>query len=105
MLRDNLGSISLVTDANGANPIIAMYKAWGEVRHSSASLPTKYQFTGQFSHASEFGLYFCNARWVDVSLGRFAQADVITLSAILIPAVTGRAMMSLTVNMGSKPQF
>jgi len=53
------------------------YKAWGEVRYESGTTPTKYTYTGQYSYTADFGLMFYNARWVDVSLGRFAQADSI----------------------------
>jgi len=72
-----LGSTSLVTDANGQSPIETRYTAWGEVRYTTpnTTLPTKYTYTGQYSYTSDFGLMFYNARWVDVSLGRFAQAD------------------------------
>ncbi len=45
---------------------------------------TKYQYTGQYSYASEFGLHFYNARWYDSSLGRFTQAD-----SIIPPGVQG----------------
>lgn len=38
---------------------------------------TKYQFTGQFSNVSDFGLMYYGSRWYDSSLGRFAQADSI----------------------------
>ncbi|MFT3890481.1 MAG: RHS repeat-associated core domain-containing protein [Anaerolineales bacterium] len=79
LMGDHLGSTSLVTDANGQNIIETRYTAWGEVRYSTpnSTLPTKYTFTGQYSYQSDFGLMFFNARWVDVSLGRFAQADTI----------------------------
>jgi hypothetical protein len=36
-------------------------------------LPTNRKFTGQLS--AEVGLYFYNARWVDVKLGRFLKGD------------------------------
>jgi RHS repeat-associated protein len=45
---------------------------------------TQYQFTGQYAYTDDilttdvtesFGLMFYNARWLDVSTGRFAQAD------------------------------
>lgn len=53
------------------------YKAWGETRSASENGVTKYQYTGQYSYSSDFGLMFYNARWYDPSLGRFAQADSI----------------------------
>jgi len=39
---------------------------------------------GQQSNTGDFGLMFYNARWLDVSLGRFAQAD-----SIVPPGVQG----------------
>jgi RHS repeat-associated protein len=48
------------------------------VRYASGNTPTKYTFTGQYSYASDFGLMFYNARWLDPSLGRFTSADTIT---------------------------
>jgi RHS repeat-associated protein len=77
MLGDHLGSTSLVTFANGNVVSETRYKAWGEVRYATGNTPTKYSFTGQYSYQSDFGLMFYNARWLDVSLGRFAQADSI----------------------------
>jgi RHS repeat-associated protein len=53
------------------------YTAWGEVRYSSGTMPTKYSYTGQYSYTADFGLMFYNACWYDSSLGRFAQADTI----------------------------
>jgi RHS repeat-associated protein len=72
-----LGSTSLTTDANGQVISEMRYKAWGETRYASGSTPTKYQYTGQYSYAGDFGLMFYNARWYDSSLSRFAQADTI----------------------------
>ena len=77
LLGDHLGSTSLPTDAVG-NVISEMrYKAWGETRYASGTTPTKYQYTGQYSYVSDFGLHFYNARWYDSSLSRFASADSI----------------------------
>ena len=80
-MGDHLGSTSLTTDANGTLVSELRYKAWGEVRYESGATPTKYTYTGQYSYTSDFGLMFYNARWVDTSLGRFAQADTIVPSA------------------------
>jgi RHS repeat-associated protein len=77
IIGDHLGSTSLVTDANGNNPVETRYKAWGEVRHASGPTPTDYTYTGQYSYTDDFGLMFYNARWYDSALGRFAQADSI----------------------------
>ncbi len=86
MLGDHLGSTSMTTDATGVKISEMRYKAWGETRYTWTNAPanpspvyamTRYQYTGQFSYESEFGLYFYNARWYDSQLGRFAQADSI----------------------------
>jgi RHS repeat-associated protein len=78
LLGDHLGSTSLTTDSSGNVVSELRYTAWGEVRYASGTTPTKYTFTGQMSYTEQFGLMFFNARWLDVSLGRFAQADSIT---------------------------
>ena len=93
LLSDHLGSTSIVTDAAGNVVSQTRYKAWGEVRHQSGVTPTEYQFTSQYSYAAEFGLLFYNARWYDVSLGRFAQAD-----SIIPPGVQGLDRYSYTNN-------
>jgi RHS repeat-associated protein len=77
LLGDHLGSTSITTDAAGLVSSEQRYTAWGEVRYSSGSVPTKYQFTGQYSNVADFGMLFYNARWYDNSLGRFAQADTV----------------------------
>jgi len=85
-LTDHLGSTSLTTDSAGNKVSELRYKPWGETRYTWADpsldttpayAMTRYQYTGQFSYAAEFGLYFYNARWYDSQLGRFAQADTL----------------------------
>ena len=77
LLGDHLGSTSLVTDSAGNKVNEQRYKVWGETRYIFGNEKTKYQYTGQFSYMSDFGLMFYNARWYDPTLGRFAQADTI----------------------------
>jgi RHS repeat-associated protein len=76
---DHLGSTSITADGSGGNMIRQLYKAWGEVRYSSGSLPTKYTYTGQYSYAStgEIGLLYYVARFYDPWLSRFISADSI----------------------------
>ena len=76
---DHLGSTSITADGSGSNSVRQVYKAWGEVRYSSGSLPTKYTFTGQYGYASsgEIGLLYYVARFYDPSLSRFISADTI----------------------------
>jgi hypothetical protein len=66
MLGDHLGSTSLMTYENGNVLSETRYTAWGEVRYSSGTMPTKYSYTGQYSYTADFGLMFYNARWYDV---------------------------------------
>jgi len=93
LVGDHLGSTSLAVDASTGDVIETRYKPWGEVRYTTpnATLPTRYTFTGQYSHMSDdatdlgnagFGLMFYNARWYDPVTGRFAQADTIVSGGV-----------------------
>lgn len=66
LFGDHLGSTSVSADVSGGSITRQLYKAWGETRYSSG-LPTKYQYTGQYSNTSDFGLIFYNARWYDAT--------------------------------------
>ena len=77
LLGDHLGSTAVVANTNGTQHSRKGYKAFGESRFAAGSLPTRYQFTGQASHESDFGLYFYKARWYDPYLSRFSQPDQI----------------------------
>ncbi len=77
LFGDHLGSTSVSADVSGGSVTKQLYKGWGEIRYASGSLPTKYQYTGQYSNMSDFGLMFYNARWFDPVLGRFSSADTI----------------------------
>lgn len=70
LLGDHLGSTSVSYD--GTTPSRQGYYPWGQTRFGS--LPTQYQFTGQYRTTS-LGLDFFNARWLDPKLGRFIEAD------------------------------
>jgi RHS repeat-associated protein len=75
LLSDHLGSTSITTDVNGDRVSETRYNAWGEVRFTEGVVPTKYSFTGQYSHVEDFGLMYYGARWYDNVTGRFVQAD------------------------------
>jgi RHS repeat-associated protein len=77
MLGDHLGSTSLMTYENGNVLSETRYTAWGEVRYSSGTMPTKYSYTGQYSYTADFGLMFYNACWYDSYLNHFTQPDSI----------------------------
>ncbi|MEW5873222.1 MAG: RHS repeat-associated core domain-containing protein [Chloroflexota bacterium] len=77
VLGDHLGSTSRVVNYDGSPiPADQLYAPWGETRFTNGSMPTQYQFTGQYRQAA-IGLDYFNARWYDPSLGRFTQADTI----------------------------
>jgi RHS repeat-associated protein len=82
ILSDHLGSTSLTTDATGNLLSEMRYTPWGEVRYDSGNTPTKYQYTGQFSYAQDFGLLFYNARWYDPYLNHFTQPDSIVPTSV-----------------------
>jgi hypothetical protein len=75
ILTDHLGSTSVTTDSNGALLTDNRYKAWGESRYASSTLPTKFTYTGsplgqevprgQYSYVADFGLMYYGARWYD----------------------------------------
>jgi RHS repeat-associated protein len=77
LLTDHLNSTSITTNSTGGLVSELRYKPWGETRFSSGTTSTKYQYTGQFSYESDFGLMFYNARFYDSQLGRFTSADSI----------------------------
>jgi RHS repeat-associated protein len=57
------------------------YQPFGELRYqlksNGTSLPTDLLYTGQ-RRVAEVGLYYYNARWVDVQTGHFTQPDTVT---------------------------
>ena len=75
LVGDHLGSTSLAVNAADGNSTTKGYKAWGEDRFGS--VPTNYQYTGQYKERPEIGLYYYGARWYDSSLSRFSQPDTI----------------------------
>jgi RHS repeat-associated protein len=76
VLGDHLGSTSLIVNSTGGLYGENRYKAFGETRYTSGTIPTTFGFTGQ-RQESGLGLYFYNARWYDPVLGRFVQADTV----------------------------
>jgi RHS repeat-associated protein len=81
LLKDHLGSTMYTVKQNldGSMPDAhtgrVLYRAWGEIRHSSGGTPTDQRYTGQRDFG--LGLYFYNARFYDSSLGRFISADTL----------------------------
>jgi RHS repeat-associated protein len=77
LLSDHLGSTSKVATSTGALHSQQLYKAWGESRYTSGTLPTRYTYTGQYSYANDFGLVFYGSRFYDPLLARWTSPDSI----------------------------
>lgn len=75
---DHLGSISMVTAADGSVVSQQEFDPWGKVR-SGLVAQTKRNFTGQ--KLDDTGLLFYGARYYDPSLARFTSADSIVPGA------------------------
>ena len=73
----SLGSTGVSTDSSGTLLTDNRYKAWGESRYASGTLPTKFTYTGQYSNVADFGLMYYGARWYDSYLNRWIQPDSI----------------------------
>lgn len=84
ILRDYLGSITHIVDANGALVQELSYDAWGRLRnpvtqavYAPEQQPTLFLgrgYTGH-EHLTQFGLVNMNARLYDPILGRFLSPD------------------------------
>jgi RHS repeat-associated protein len=81
VLKDHLGSASVLTDASGAPVTDAdvRYFPFGEARFSTAPMLTDKLFTGQRLIA-DLGIYRYGARFYSPKLGRFLSPDKIMSS-------------------------
>ena len=93
VLRDHLGSTSVIVSGTGAKLWEDRYLPFGDVRYTyrkdndpAFPVQTKYRYTSQWfedglgasaEDGLDRGLYFYGARWYDSSLGRFIQPDTI----------------------------
>ncbi len=77
LLGDHLGSTTVTASSgNGSEVGAVLYKAWGEERYSSGTVPTTFRYTGQREEAN-IGLYYYGARWYDSYIARWIQPDTI----------------------------
>jgi RHS repeat-associated protein len=76
MLKDHLGSASVVTDANGNVVGEQRYYPYGETRFTTGSMYTDKLFTGQ-REVTGLGIYHYQARFYSPKLGRFLSPDTI----------------------------
>jgi len=79
ILKDHLGSASVVTDASGTILGENRYYPFGETRVTTGTIFTDRLFTGQREMAG-LGIYHYNARFYSPKLGRFLSADTIVPS-------------------------
>jgi RHS repeat-associated protein len=76
VLKDHLGSASVMTDASGAVVGENRYYPFGETRLTTGAMHTDKLFTGQ-RQITELGIYHYQARFYSPKLGRFLSADTI----------------------------
>ena len=76
VLKDHLGSASVVTDASGNVVGEQRYYPFGETRWTSGTMLTDKLFTGQREMA-DLDIYHYGARFYEPTLGRFLSPDTI----------------------------
>jgi len=76
ILKDHLGSASVVTNSSGTVVGEQRYYPFGETRLTTGSIFTDQLFTGQ-REMTGLGIYHFNARFYSPKLGRFLSADTI----------------------------
>jgi len=81
VLKDHLGSASVVTDSTGAIVGEQRYYPYSETRLSTGSIYTDKLFTGQ-REMTGLGIYHYGARFYSPKLGRFLSADTIVPGAV-----------------------
>ena len=79
ILKDHLGSASVITDASGNIVGENRYYPFGETRLSTGSIPTDKLYTSQREMAG-LGIYHYQARFYSPKTGRFLSADTIVPS-------------------------
>ncbi len=76
VLKDQLGSASVVTDSTGATVGEDRFYPFGETRFTTGNMQTDKLFTGQ-REITGLGIYDYGARFYSPKLGRFLSADTI----------------------------
>ena len=80
ILKDHLGSASVVTDASGTVVGEQRYYPYGETRFTTGTIFTDKLFTGQ-REITGLGIYHYNARFYSPKIGRFLSPDTIVPGA------------------------
>src|SRR4030095_6245191 len=76
ILKDHLGSASVVTDASGVTVGEQRYYPYGETRLTTGTIYTDMLFTGQ-REITGLGIYHYRARFYSPKIGRLLSADTI----------------------------
>ena len=71
---DRLGSVALLTGAQGQVVAAYEYDAFGKLKNTRGSVPNPFSFTARELDAAT-GLYYYRARYYDPDLGRFLSPD------------------------------
>ena len=79
LLKDQLGSASVVTDASGTIVGEDRFYPYGETRFTTGTMYTDQLFTGQ-REMTGLGIYHYGARFYSPKLGRFLSPDTIVQS-------------------------
>ncbi|HNK51158.1 MAG TPA: RHS repeat-associated core domain-containing protein [Nitrospira sp.] len=74
--QDGLGTVTELTDINGAVAKAYAYDAYGNILESPGTVDQPYTYTGR-EYDSESGLYYYRARYYDPGTGRLLQKDPI----------------------------
>jgi len=69
-MKDIMGSNVMLSDVNGSYSVLPQYDPFGQSQSTSL---TKFGYTGELK--DESGLEFLRARYYDMSIGRFINAD------------------------------
>ncbi len=80
VLKDHLGSASVVTDSTGTTVGEDRFYPFGETRFTTGTMFTDKLFTGQREMAG-LGIYHYGARFYSPKLGRFLSADTLVPGA------------------------
>lgn len=72
--NDHLGSVNVITDANGLQIQVNEYDPWGKLSRSEGSADPTHAFTGQ-EIDSESGIQYYGGRYYNQLLSRFISPD------------------------------
>jgi len=71
---DHEGTTELITDSHGTIVWQAGYEAFGKMVSRNGSIDASGLYTGE-EHDDYSGMYYFNARWYDLNIGRFITED------------------------------